>query len=118
MAKLYNFNRLIDKYSVDFVLVSETDGEYVSGKYVKGETSETPMRGAWVPISDQKQYQSGGTYTEKDYTVYMRYAIPEALRTAKAVFKGNEYSLEQAKNFEDYADAYIYTAKWVGAVRD
>lgn len=113
MAKLYNFNRLIEKYSVDFTLVYEAEGTYDSGVYVAGEKTETPCRGAFVPISERKIYQSGGTLTEKDYNLYMRVPIDKPLKTTTARYKGNEYKLEQETNYEEYADAYIYVAKWV-----
>ena len=111
--KLYNFNRLIEKYSGDFVLISEEQGSYDGGKYVAGKETETPCRGAFVPMSASKIYQSGGTLTSKDYQLFMRQPIPDALKTAKARYKGNVYKIEQETNYEDYADAYIYTAKWI-----
>lgn len=116
--KLYNFERLIKKYSGDFTLVSTAKGEYIGGKYVEGEKTETGCKGAFVPMSERKIYQSGGTYTSKDYTLYMTEPIPKAFETVKAIYKGNEYNIEQATDYEDYADAYIYNAKWVSAVSD
>lgn len=116
--KLYNFNRLIDKYSVDLTLVTKTEGKYINNRYVDGETIETAIRGAFVPISENKIYQSGGAYTNKDYNLIMKVPIEQPLETAKVVYKGNEYSLEQQTNYEEYADVYLFAAKWVGAVSD
>lgn len=115
MAKLYNFNRLIDKYSVDFTLLSTSKGGYVGGKYVSGEETATAYRGAIVPVSDSKIYQSGGTLTTKDRQLFMRTPIAQALTNAKVRFKNNEYNIEQVTDFDDYADAYIYLLKWVSA---
>lgn len=110
---LYNFDRLIDKYSGDFTLVSETEGNYIGGKYISGETTEITLRGAIVPIADNKVYQSGGTYTTKDRELYMRTPIDKPLETVKVRYKNNEYKIEQVKDFSDYANAYIYLLKWV-----
>lgn len=118
MGKLYNFDRLIDKYSVDFTLVSTAEGGFVDGKYVAGEATETPCRGAIVPMSERKIYQSGGSYTDKDKQLYMRTAIPAPLKLTKVRYKNNNYNIEQVTDYDDYADAYIYTLKWVGAVSD
>lgn len=116
--KLYNFDRLIDKYSVDFMLITASEGGYVSGRYVEGERTETAYRGAIFPISDGKVYQSGGTYTTKDRQLIMRTPIEKPLTNAKVVFKGNEYSIERSKDFGDYANVYNYDMKWVSAVSD
>lgn len=113
MAKLYNFVRLINKYSVDFEFVAVAKGNYISGKYVEGEETVTACRGAIVPMAERKIYQSGGTYTQKDRDLYMHTPLPDDFQTGKVRYKGNEYSIEQETNYEDYADAYVYNLKWV-----
>lgn len=119
MAKLYNFKRLIDKYSVDFMLETEGDGgSYVGGKYVPAAADTTQCRGAIVPISDSKIYQSGGVLTAKDRQLFMKNPIISALTKTKVVYKGNRYNIEQSIGYEDYADAYVYTLKWVSVADD
>ena len=110
--KLYNFHRLIKKYSVTFCL-HRTQGEYVSGKWEKGGEIVKEMQGAIVPVSDRKIYGSGGTYTEQDRELYITSKLPEPLSDLKVVYKDNEYAVEYGSNFEDYADAAVYTLKWV-----
>lgn len=118
MAKLYDFKRLITKYSVNFTLVTLSEGGFVNGKYVEGAATETALSGAIVPMADGKIYQSGGTYTVKDRQLYMKTKIEQSLTNAKVRYKGNEYSIEQETDYDDYADAYIYALKWVGAFKD
>lgn len=113
MAKLYNFTRLITKYSVPFTLITVSEGGYVGGKYVSGEEVETPLTGAIVPYPDSKIYQSGGFLTQKDRQLYMKTPISNPLKSAKVLFKGDIFTIEQDTNYEDYADAYIYALKWV-----
>ena len=119
MAKLYNFKRLIDKYSQTFTLITEdTEGSYVGGKYVKGRESSAAMTGAIVPVSDSKVYQSGGTLTSKDRQLFMKSPITNPLPKSKVQYKGNTYSIEQGTVFEDYADAHVYVLKWVEKLSD
>lgn len=113
---LYNFDRLIDKYSVDFTLVTASEGSYIDGHYVAGNTTAELVRGAIVPISDNKIYQSGGTLTTKDRQLYMRTPIEAPLKTTKVRYKNDEYNIEQSTDFGDYANAYIYLLKWVSSL--
>lgn len=118
MAKLYNFDRLIDKYSVDFTLVSIAEGSYIGGKYVGDVSTETACREAIVPMPDNKIYQSGGAITTQDRLLIMRSPITEPLKNAKVRYKGNTYKIEQSTDYSDYADVYIYTLKWVEKLSD
>lgn len=118
MPKLYNFNRLIEKYSVDFTLVTFSEGGYVGNEYVKGEEVQTPCRGAIAPMPNSKIYQSGGTLTTKDRQLFMRTPFEKPLTNAKVLFKGNTYNIEQSTDYGDYADAYIYNLKWVEKLSD
>lgn len=111
--KLYNFKRLIKKYSVTFTLRKESEGEYVSGKWVVGEPDEKTMQGAIVPMSDRKIYGSGGTYTEQDRELYVSTPLQGDLSAFKVIYNQNIYAVEYGRNFEDYADAAVYTLKWV-----
>lgn len=115
--KHYNFKRLINKYSVDFVLYRETEGKYISGKWVAGNKEQISMRGAIVPMSEKKIYSSGGTYTADDRELYVLKPLELPLSDLKVVYKGNAYAVEQGRNFEEYADVAIYNLKWVGVVQ-
>lgn len=111
--KLYNFRRLITKYSVPFTLVTYGEGKYVNGKYVKGEKAELAATGAIVPMAMRKIYQSGGTLKTTDRQLYMKTPIPVPLDGTQAVYNGRTYEIEEETDFNDYADAYIYTLRWV-----
>ena len=110
--KLYNFKRLIKKYSVTFCL-HKSQGGYVSGKWEEGGELVKEMRGAIVPMSDRKIYGSGGTYTSQDRELYVSEPLEGSLSDVKVVYKDNTYAVEEGRNFEDYADAAVYTLKWV-----
>ena len=65
MGLLYNFERLIKKYSADCQLLSESSsGSYVGGEWIPDEAPPPQgITGAVIPMMDRKIYQSGGTYT-------------------------------------------------------
>lgn len=109
--KLYDFKRLIDKYSVTFSL-QRVGGKFVSGKWEHGDDIIEEMTGAIVPISDKKVYGNGGTYSTQDRELYVKTPIGHPLSDVKVIYKGNAYSVEEAKNFEDYADAVVYVLRW------
>jgi hypothetical protein len=113
--KLYNFKRLINKYSVTFCL-HHMQGGYVGGKWEQGGERVESMSGAIVPIRDRKIYGSGGTYTEQDRELYVLKTLKAPLSDYKVVYKGNAYSVEDGRNFEDYADVMVYTLKWMSKV--
>lgn len=113
MAKLYNFTRLINKYSNTFELITESDGVYVNGVWQAGLSTIKPMRGAIIPMSDGKIYQSGGTLTKSDRNLYTIEPIPNPLNNQKVRYKGKTYSVEEETDYSDYADAYVYVLKRV-----
>ena len=92
--KLYNFTRLITKYAVPFIVETDTVGSYDSGIYKPGAAETHDYTGAIVPMSERKQYQSGGTYTSQDRELYMFERIPEALRRGRVVYGNNVYNIE------------------------
>ena len=111
--KLYNFKRLIDKYSVSFSLCRQEEGKYVAGKWENGQTVQSELRGAIVPLRESKIYTSGGAYSEQDRELYLTAPLPAPLSSLSVIYKGNTYSVEDSRNFEDYADVAVYTLKWV-----
>ena len=110
--KLYNFTRLIRKYSVTFCL-HRTQGGYVAGKWEEGGEAVKEMCGAIVPISDRKIYDSGGTYTTQDRELYLTKPLHGDLSEYQVIYKGNTYTVEEQRDFEDYADVAVYTLKYV-----
>lgn len=113
MGKLYNFVRLINKYSNTFELITESEGAYVNGKWQAGLATVTEMEGAIIPLSESKIYQSGGTLKKTDRQLYTTTPITDL--NAKIRYKGKTYSIEEDTNWEDYADAYFYILKWVNS---
>lgn len=110
--KLYQFKSLIRKYSVPFCL-HISQGGYVAGKWEQGGERVEEMQGAIVPISAKKLYESGGTYIAQDRELYVTKPLKEPLSDLKVVYQGKAYTVEEGRNFEEYADAAVYTLKYV-----
>lgn len=112
--KLYNFKRLVRKYSVTFELTTKESGDYIDGRYVEGETTTVSKTGAIVPMSQRKIYQSGGTLSTTDRQLYMLERIEEPLKNAVVTYKGKTYKIEEDTDYTDYSDVSVYVLRWVG----
>ena len=113
MPKLYNFMRLIKKYSTSFTFLMPKAGSYVGGKFIESEAEEIAALGAIIPMPESKIYVSGGTYTSKDKQLYMLQPLTKALQGAKIKYKNNIYSIEQETEYTEYCDVAVYNLKWV-----
>lgn len=115
---IFNFARLVNKYSVDCVLVTVAQGEYVAGEYVEGAAARAPIRAAVISMSQSKIYQSGGRLTSADRTMYVLTAQDQIdLESSNSYYLehgGSRYKVEAAGLYgEDYADFNEYTLRKV-----
>lgn len=113
MSKLYDFRRLVTKYSNSFTLVRKAEGSYQNGRYQEGEETQETKRGAIIPFTQRKIYQSGGYLTATDRQLYMLERIEGALTGAKVIYKGKTYSIEEDTDYTDFSDVSVYILKWV-----
>lgn len=111
--RLYNFNRLIKKYSAQFTLSILPLGAHIDGRYVKGEPTTKTMTGAIVPFTQRKIYRSGGYLTTADRQLYMTTRITESLEGAEVTYNGKTYSIEEDTDYTDFSDVSVYVLKWV-----
>ena len=105
---LYNFTRLINKYSTDFTLIVPSEGYYEGGIYKEGKSTTEVLTGAIIPLSKRKIYQLGGNYTAQDKELYMIKRINKALLGGKVLYKGDYYSIEEETDYSDFAEIYHY----------
>lgn len=113
---MYDFNRLIEKYSASFLFKGVSDGHYEGGIFVPSDVDPTPMMGAIVPIKSQKIYQSGGTLTSKDKQLFCSTQLVGSLDGAKIIYKGDSFSIETDTDYTDYAEVCVYLLKWISGV--
>ena len=112
--KLYNFTRLINKYSVEFCL-HKKHGEYVGGRWETSDEVVEKMHGAIVPMSDRKIYGSGGTYTQGDRELYLFKPLMGDLSDFQVVYGQTTFNVEESRDYSSYADVYVYVLKRVEA---
>lgn len=106
--KLYDFTRLINKYSTDFTLIVPSEGHYEGGIYTESEATTEVLTGAVIPLSQRKIYQLGGNYTAQDKELYTTERIDKALFGGKVLYKGDYFSIEEEADYSDFADIYHY----------
>ncbi|WP_239984874.1 hypothetical protein [Sporolactobacillus pectinivorans] len=107
---LYKFKRLIDKYNVGFKLMIDDPnaGHYDGGEWVPDDPAEIDGHGAIVPLPQSLIYQSGGTLTQFDRTLYTDMMIP--LRS-KVNYGEAHYTVVSKTPYSDYADFDQYVLK-------
>lgn len=122
--KLFNFHRLIKKYTVLFTLQRKNDADKIGYDEDLGEYEmETPnyypiesAEGALIPLQQYVIYNSGGRLTAADRMLYtFDSSIP-----MKSLIRYREltYSVEEKTAHDQYADFTQYTLKAVDAFYD
>lgn len=116
----FHFADLINKYSVACTLICFEKGKYVAGDYEKGKRTDTDTKATIISMSQNRIYQSGGSLTTADRTMYiLKSKDPVDLEDGKTYYvqhNGKKYKVEEAGLYgEDYADFNEYTLKRVEA---
>lgn len=109
--KPFEFADFVDEFKVPFVAISESEGDWSDdGKWIPGGPTETPMKGIVLPLSeDDLQYAEAGTYSVKDKKIYTTQALEMG---AEVEYKGDRYTIQNFKDYSEYADVYIYLMRW------
>lgn len=117
MGLLFDFSRLIGKYSVECQLIRESGGgQYAGGNWVPEPAGPPePVSGALIPMTDRKIYQSGGTYTEQDREFITETVIPLE-PAAYIVHRAIRYHVESENDYSGYAGFHDYNLKRVSAI--
>ena len=111
---LYNFARLVKKYTVSCQLVSVPEGKWVAGEWVAGEPTISCITGAIVPMSEKRINNSGGSYKQGDCEFITTTPL-ELNSDTFILYKDKKYKLEDSTDYSDYADFYTYVARRVSA---
>lgn len=114
---LFNFKRLIDKYSQGTIkALTKTEGYYDmenAGNWVEGQTIEQAIcPGALVPLSSEDlKLGEAGTYIESDRKLYCYQRLEKGTKIAYTNNSGIQrlYTMMSAKDYSDYdTGLYIY----------
>jgi len=113
MAKMYNFTRLVAKYSVPCQLITNQPG-YYDDDGVWHAPQEVPVdkQAAIMPVPEKTIYDSGGKYTSADRMILSLEPFP---LQSYIVYRGHKYRIEESADYDEYADFYQYLAKRVSA---
>lgn len=109
---MYNFKRLIKKYSKTPPkrLTVTGDGYYDyenGGEWVPATGTWSEFEGAIVPMnSDDLEYRENNPYTSQDRKLYTYVDIP---LNEKIQHRGNEYTVQERIDYSEYdTDLRIY----------
>lgn len=106
------FKRLIKKYEISIQLRYEEKGNYVDGEYISGAITFEHKKIAMFPLSQQKIYDLGGSYTTEDFQAITLEEI-SLEKSPHVYYKEKLYKLEPDGSYDNYADVYNYIMKRV-----
>lgn len=110
---MYNFSRLIKKYSRPTILHGElTEGEWINGKWVDGKPSQEIILLTIIPFDIKTIAQLGGTVTSADAQIYSLSVLKHGDKIEQDEEK---YTVDISANFKPYGDFYRYIAKGVSS---
>lgn len=112
--RMYNFAKLIKKYSAACQLVTIAEGSWHAGSWREGEKTETPINGAVVPIAEKRIQNSGGFYQQGDCD-FITLTPVEITSNTYLVYKGKTYKLMDSTDYSEYADFNTYVARRVSS---
>lgn len=111
---IYNFDRLLEKYSSTLTTAITTYGYYDDdGKYHKGERTVVEYQGAVMPMTTKAVYASGGKYTTSDSTLYIKQKLTEG---TKIDYEGHSYIVQDETSYERYGGFFKYVLKAVDSL--
>lgn len=111
MSKQFEFADFVDEFYVPFIYYEITEGEWDdNGDWIGGGEREVQSGGIILPLSeDDLKYAEAGTYSEKDKKLY----VTSELKTGnKVLYKNDKYTIQNFKDYSEYADVYIYLMRW------
>ena len=115
MSKQFEFADFVDEFKAPFYMYEKIDvpgGYDDEGEWVADTSTEQPVlkEGIVLPLSDDTlKYAPQGTYTEKEKELYVTFPISIGERIT---YRDDEYTVQQHKDFSEYADVYIYILRW------
>jgi hypothetical protein len=113
--KQFQFADFIEEFKVTFTAYQESSSGYYNdeGDWVEGEGGLIPvqMTGIVLPLTeDDLKYVEQGTYSVKDRKLYTLQPLKLGI---KIEHKGTQYTVQNFKDYSDYADVFIYYARCV-----
>jgi hypothetical protein len=120
------FRPMIEQFGVPFTAFVEiSEGHYQDGDWLEGEKQPVPSIGVILPLSEDDLEFAGvsayasseirdpavGSYSVKDRKLYTTQPLKLG---QKITYKNITYTILNFKDYSDYADVFIYVARWAG----
>lgn len=111
MAKPFEFADFVDEFQVPFTYFGHTEGYWDNnGDYIEPKDEPIPMTGIVLPLTENDlKYAEAGTYSQKEKKLYTVLPLEEGRLID---YKGDAYTIQAFKDYSEYADVYIYLARW------
>ena len=111
LGKQFQFADFVEEFYVPFKYFTRGEGFYdESGDWHDGEETSQDIGGIVLPLSeDDLKFVESGSYNEKNKKIYT--TIP-LLQNAMIEYKGDKYTITTFKDYNDYADVFIYYGRW------
>ncbi|GGA31101.1 hypothetical protein [Psychrobacillus lasiicapitis] len=109
---MYNFVRLINKYSGPITAYEKSEGAWINGKWVEGKESPVIRSVAIIPFDMKTIAQLGGLITNGDAQIY---SLKTFQHGDKIERNGHKYLVDTSGNFTPFGDFYRYIAKGVSS---
>ena len=119
MPQFFNFKRLVERYSTDFVAeIPPVSGYDDYGDYVESEAKEVNLRGAIISHRESKIFRSEGTLTSQDKALYMLEPLEQSLHGAKVIHDDKIYSIGDLLENSEFTGVWHYTLKFVSVFKE
>lgn len=110
------FSPMVRENGMPFIAYEKPIGEKGhhndAGDWIKPDLIPVLTFGVFLPFKDDDlRYSEAGTYSTKDRKLY---TIDPLDFGQKVEYKGIPYTVQQFKDYSDYADVFIYVARWAG----
>ena len=116
----FNFERLIKKYSREFIATYKIDGGGYDdkGDYINFGIVKETLTGAIINFTESKIYRAEGTLKTQDKRLFMLKPLKKALIGATVIDNNNTYRIEEESENAMFTGVYAYVLKWVSAFND
>lgn len=112
----FNFKRLIEKYSTVFTAETPSQSGFDdSGDHVEGRTTKSTLKGAIIRHRDLKVIRSDGTFTSKDYALYMTSEPAFNLIGSIVHYEGKRFRVDSELNNSKFTGVWAYNLKYLSA---
>lgn len=110
MTKPFEFADFVDEFQVSFIYHGHQEGYWDGPDYIEAKDEPVPMTGIVLPLTENDlKYAEAGTYSQKEKKLYTVLPLEEGRLVE---YKGDEYTIQAFKDYSEYADVYIYLARW------